>query len=73
MSADFATLEQIRKDAERYRFIKDQLGNMMDASEQTISLFQDEATREFVINIGRGYFTGGSLESAIEAAMKDKA
>lgn len=67
-----AELASLLKDRERLDWLRNTLGDTRQASDQDVSLFQDDATHDYFVVVNprtapRHYF-GGSLRTAIDAA-----
>lgn len=68
-----AELATARKDSERLKVLRDLMGHVQNASDTTITLSQDDATRDYIVSIGRdgkNVHYGTSLGAAIDAAMQ---
>lgn len=67
---------QLQKDAAAFRQVRQLMGYVQDGSDQTVSLFQDDATRSYFVNIGssatrrRSYYDEHSLHEAINQAAR---
>lgn len=58
------------EDAAMLRFLIDACGHWQDGSSTVVKLFDDDATRQYLVKIGnRRYAGGGSMRAAIKAAM----
>ena len=65
-----ARCEKAEKDAERLRAIRELCGYVEDGSEQTVRIFQDDATKDWLVCFGQnGREFARSFESAIDAAI----
>ena len=70
----FATLPQFRAleaDVARLRALRELMGDVRDGSETTVTLSQDDATRDFFVRAGKEEFYGqgfsGVLDQIIQA------
>lgn len=71
-TAELARPEPCRlaEDAAMLRFLIDACGHWQDGSSTVVKLFDDDATRQYLVKIGnRRYAGGGSMRAAIKAAM----
>ncbi|MGB8983329.1 MAG: hypothetical protein WCC12_15755 [Anaerolineales bacterium] len=74
---DYHALElecaELRKDAERYQWLKEQAGYYQDGSQTVVELVQDDATRTCFIKVGSKYYgkDGCGFNAAIDAALED--
>lgn len=63
-----------KKDAERLKSLIALCGYVENGSDTAVALFQDDATREWVVRIGSNlngnFFTGPSAKQAIDAAKE---
>lgn len=63
--------ESNKRSALLFELLETLCGHWQDGSSQTVKIFQDDATREFILNVGKRQYTAGSLAGAItEAASK---
>jgi len=46
------------------------MGYVQDGTETTVILFQDDATRDFIVKVGNTSYVSGSMESAILKALQ---
>lgn len=69
--------DQVRRDADAMRKLRQLMGYVENSSETTVKLFQDDATKTYVVKVGveskfskapRSYY-GTSLNAAIQAAI----
>jgi hypothetical protein len=63
---------ELVKDRERLRAIRELMGNVEDGSNETVNLYQDDATKTFFIHVGRDEWFSSSLGRAIDAAKGKK-
>jgi hypothetical protein len=59
------------KDSKRYRWLIEQCGYVQDGSDQTVGIFQDDATRCWHVRAGSKHYgeDNRSLDSVIDAAL----
>ena len=50
--------------------LRELMGYVQDGSDTTVSLFQDDATMDFMLRVGKKTYWGLSLENVIEKAFK---
>lgn len=63
--------ERLRKDAERFKRIRELCGYVEDGSSQSLTITQDDATRTWIIKGGKKEIScGDSLAQAIDAALE---
>lgn len=71
-----ALREQVHRcetEAKLYRALVDLCGHIEDGSDVVVKIFQDDATREWFVNVGgKGGFYDPSLADAIELATNAK-
>jgi hypothetical protein len=62
------------KDSKRYRWLIEQCGYVQDGSDQTVGIFQDDATRCWHVRAGSKHYgeDNRSLDSVIDAALTGK-
>lgn len=69
-------VQALRKDAERLEALIALCGYVEDGSDSVVRIFQDDATREWVVRIGGpmdgAIFHGPSPRAAIDAAMEER-
>lgn len=57
-------------DGQRWRQLKRLCGYVQDGSDTTVSLAQDDATRSYLIQVGKTTYHGTSFEEALAKAME---
>jgi len=57
------------KDAECMKGLRELLGYVENGTDTTVTLFQDDATRNFMVKVGSRSFYGSSLQAAIDRAI----
>lgn len=67
-------IAKLKPDAERLKEIRRMCGYVEDGSDTTVSIFQDDATREWSVRLGpamkpTGYYHANSFTGAIDAAI----
>ena len=60
---------QEQTDALNFKMLRAFMGHVENSSQRTIMLFQNDATREYYLQIGLDYFTGASLQDCINKAV----
>lgn len=55
-------------DAERWTVLRGLLGYVEDGSSETVTICQDDATRDWVVKVGKRTFHDRSLDAALKAA-----
>jgi len=68
---DQATRDAI--DAIRYRQLKELMGHLQDGSQTDVLLCQDDATGATIVKVDKRTFWGGTLDSAIDDAVRQLA
>lgn len=46
-------------------------GYIENGSETTVKIFQDDATKEWIVKVGKNYYHDSSFDGAFELAFKD--
>lgn len=67
----YAQLVAAQEDKERLDTLRRLMGYTQDGSNQTVKLFEDDATRDFFIMAGRRTYMGGELRDAIDTARRE--
>lgn len=60
-------------DALRFRKLRELCGYVENGSDTVVTIFQDDATRDWVCKVGNKRYWGRSMEAAIDAAIEDDA
>lgn len=63
-------IERLQKDSERLAMLRELMGYVEDGSHDIVKLYQDDATYEFFVSVGKLKYYGKSFEQAIDNAMK---
>ncbi len=53
----------------RFNGLRRLMGYVENGSETTVTLFQDDATKDFIIKVGKREFYGPSLGQAVDQAI----
>lgn len=61
-------VEELRKDEERLRTLRNLMGSIQGATDTTVKLFQDDATFTYHVTAGKNSYWGESLNIAIDKA-----
>lgn len=64
-----AECERLRKDAERLKGLRKLAGFVEDGSNEAVRLYQDDATKDWFVSVGKRNWFGSSLSAAIDAAI----
>ena len=59
-----------RKAVQTLESLRKLMGYVQDGSDTTVSLFQDDATMDFMLRVGKKTYWGLSLENVIEKAFE---
>ena len=59
-----------RKKIKTLSDLQELMGYVQNGSEETVSLFQDDATMNFILRVGKKMYWGNSLENVIEKAFE---
>ena len=65
-----AELLAARKAVQAISHLEELMGYVQDGSDTTVSLFQDDATMDFMLRVGKKTYWGLSLENVIEKAFE---
>lgn len=68
--AELAKVRQQHEDAERFAAIERMCGAVENGSDETVQIHQDDATRGWIISVGKNWWHGGTMRSAIDEAAK---
>lgn len=69
----FKTLDKFReleRDVARLRALRKAMGYVENASESTVSLWQDDATKDFSIRVGKREFFDRSFSGALDKLVE---
>ena len=61
--------DEVEKDAARLKGLRELCGFVQNGSDTVIKIFQDDATREWVVKVGEESYCGRSFGTAIDAAL----
>jgi hypothetical protein len=64
-----ATSPERESKAAAFDALRELAGHVQDGSHETLRVAQDDATKDWIVHVGKRRFLGSSLVSAIEAAM----
>ena len=59
-----------RKAVQTLNSLRELIGYAQNGSEETVSLFQDDATMDFVLRVGNKTYWGNYLEQVIDKAFE---
>ena len=59
-----------RKAVQTLNHLKELMGYVQNGSDETVSLFQDDATMDYMLRVGKKTYWGLSLENVIEKAFE---
>lgn len=65
-----AELIAARKSVQTLKSLRELMGYVQNGSDTTVSLFQDDATRDYILRVGKKRYWGHSLENVIEKAFE---
>lgn len=65
-------LEKAEAGLERLKFLRELAGYVEDGSCETVSIGQDDATKEWIVRVGRRWWHASSFTGAIDAAKKEQ-
>lgn len=57
-------------DTERLQGLRILLGYVQEGSSTSVKLFQDDATYDFIVNVGRKHYYGRTMLEALDAAIR---
>jgi len=55
-------------DAERWLIIRGLLGYVADGSNRTVTIMQDDATKEWIMKVGKHHYWGVTLDEVLTLA-----
>ena len=59
-----------RKAVQTLESLRKLMGYVQNGSDETVSLFQDDATKDFMLRVGKKTYWGNSLENVIDKAFE---
>ena len=59
-----------RKAVQTLESLRELMGYVQNGSDETVSLFQDDATMDFMLRVGKKTYWGNSLENVIDKAFE---
>ena len=59
-----------RKAVQTLKSLRELMGYVQNRSDETVSLFQDDATMDYMLRVGKKTYWGLSLENVIEKAFE---
>ena len=65
-----AELIAARKSVQTLKSLRELMGYVQNGSEETVSLFQDDATMDYMLRVGKKTYWGLSLENVIEKSFE---
>ena len=65
-----AELIAARKSVQTLKILRELMGYVQNGSDETVSLFQDDATMDYMLRVGKKTYWGLSLENVIEKAFE---
>ena len=65
-----AVPEQVQRQAALLTSIRELMGYVENGSDTKVSLSQDDATKDFIVNVGKDTYYGAGLAEAVNAAVK---
>ena len=63
-------IQNLRRKIKTLSHLRELMGYVQNGSEETVSLFQDDATMDFMLHVGNKTYWGLSLENVIEKAFE---
>ena len=63
-------IQNLRRKVKTLNHLEELMGYVQNGSDETVSLFQDDATMDFMLRVGKKTYWGLSLENVIEKAFK---
>jgi uncharacterized protein (DUF2164 family) len=65
-------ISELAKNDDRLKKLRRLMGYLQGATEATVKLYQDDATGDFIVNVGGKTYWGKSLNEALDKAEEDK-
>ncbi len=63
-------IQNLRRKVKTLSHLRELMGYVQNGSDETVSLFQDDATMDFMLHVGNKTYWGLSLENVIEKAFE---
>ena len=63
-------IQNLRRKVKTLNYLKELMGYVQNGSDETVYLFQDDATMDYILRVGKKTYWGFSLENVIEKAFK---
>ena len=63
-------IQNLRRKVKTLNHLKELMGYVQNGSDETVSLFQDDATMDYMLRVGKKTYWGLSLENVIEKAFE---
>ena len=63
-------IQNLRRKVKTLNHLKELMGYVQNGSDETVYLFQDDATMDYILRVGKKTYWGFSLENVIEKAFK---
>ena len=63
-------IQNLRRKVKTLNHLKELMGYVQNGSDETVYLFQDDATMDYILRVGKKTYWGFSLENVIENAFK---
>ena len=63
-------IQNLRRKVKTLNHLKELMGYVQNGSDETVYLFQDDATMDFMLHVGNKTYWGLSLENVIEKAFE---
>ena len=63
-------IQNLRRKVKTLNHLKELMGYVQNGSDETVYLFQNDATMDYILRVGKKTYWGFSLENVIEKAFK---
>ena len=63
-------IQNLRRKVKTLSHLRELMGYVQNGSDETVSLFQDDATMDYMLRVGKKTYWGLSLENVIEKAFE---
>ena len=63
-------IQNLRRKVKTLNHLKELMGYVQNGSDETVYLFQDDATMDYILRVGKKTYWGFSLENVIEKAFE---
>lgn len=63
-------IQNLRRKVKTLNHLEELMGYVQNGSDETVSLFQDDATMDFMLRVGKKTYWGNYLEQVIEKAFE---